>query len=193
MLSTESIPYLFQLVKEQKFPDVFLMYVPGAKLRPVRKGYMTNCPLHGVDKNPSFMVYNDGWRCFACGEYGDAVDFAAKMTGQRKLHAAREIAARFGLITDTGQIPQARRAQIVELQREQELKTAFTEWERQTFLRLVGFRDAIRKAMNVYGVDVPEPLALIVRDYMPQIEYYIEIISNGTHAEKVSLFRWRVV
>ena len=35
------------------------------------------CPIHGSDKgSTSFSVCNNRYRCFACGEHGDAISFA---------------------------------------------------------------------------------------------------------------------
>lgn len=46
-------------------------------LEPNRQGKV-KCFLHAGDKNPSLQVYADGWKCFACGEHGDAVDLVAR-------------------------------------------------------------------------------------------------------------------
>jgi hypothetical protein len=44
------------------------------ELKKVGKGYMGRCPFH-EDKNPSFAVYHDGYKCFGCGASGDVIDF----------------------------------------------------------------------------------------------------------------------
>ncbi len=49
-----------------------------------------HCPLHD-DRNPSFTV-NPGtryWKCFGCGQHGDAIDLVAKVEGMPKIEAAR--------------------------------------------------------------------------------------------------------
>lgn len=45
------------------------------------------CFLHAGDKNPSLQVYADGWKCFACGEHGDAVDLVSKYLGISNIEA----------------------------------------------------------------------------------------------------------
>jgi phage/plasmid primase-like uncharacterized protein/KaiC/GvpD/RAD55 family RecA-like ATPase len=35
------------------------------------------CPFH-PDKTPSFVVYDETYHCFGCGEHGDVIDFVAK-------------------------------------------------------------------------------------------------------------------
>lgn len=36
---------------------------------------MCSCPFHGTDKHPSMKIYKDGYKCFACGAYGDIFKF----------------------------------------------------------------------------------------------------------------------
>lgn len=48
-------------------------------IRANRSG-MVCCPFHG-DKRPSMKVYKDGFKCFACGENGNAIDFVMKYDG----------------------------------------------------------------------------------------------------------------
>ena len=54
--------------------DVLLMY--GIKT----VGNSCSCPFHG-DKHPSMKIYPDGYKCFACGEYGDIFSFVMKYKG----------------------------------------------------------------------------------------------------------------
>lgn len=42
---------------------------------------MCSCPFHGKDKHPSMQVFNDGYKCHTCGEYGDIFSFVMKMEG----------------------------------------------------------------------------------------------------------------
>lgn len=49
------------------------------------------CFLHAGDKNPSLQIYADGWKCFGCGEHGDAVDLVSKYLGIFKMLRMRRI------------------------------------------------------------------------------------------------------
>lgn len=42
------------------------------------------CFLHAGDKNPSLQIYADGWKCFGCGEHGDAVDLTSNFEELRE-------------------------------------------------------------------------------------------------------------
>jgi len=71
------------------------------ELRPVRNGYVCRCHFH-PDKNPSFSIFKgkDGeWRfkCFACGESGDAISFVQKVENCEFMEALKLIAERFSL------------------------------------------------------------------------------------------------
>lgn len=188
-MASNSLSDIFQLVKEKDFIEIFQTYEPRKRLRSIQKGYLTNCPFH-ADRKPSFAIYRDGFKCFSCGEYGDAVDFVVKLTGQRPITAAREIAGIYGL--DPSKVTVKQRARLTEARRKQRLETAFRKWERVTFARLVGFRDTIQKMMDLYGLDAPEPILKIYRDYWPQLNYYIETLACGRDEDKLVLFRWRV-
>ena len=49
------------------------------------------CFLHAGDKTPSLQIYGDGWKCFGCGEHGDAVDLVVKYRGVSTVEAAEWI------------------------------------------------------------------------------------------------------
>jgi hypothetical protein len=182
---------LFQEVRQFLFPDV-VQHVAGIPLKSRGNRYEPlSCPFHN-DKTPSLMVYNDGFHCFGCQTHGDGVDFISQLYDVRPLDAARMIAARFGINTHKP-LPPQKRKELREIQRERELQAAFAEWERQAFLRLVTFRDAIMKYFRLYGLESGEAVLAIVRDYVPQMDYYIEILATGTDKEKLTLYKWRVI
>lgn len=47
------------------------------KLRKTGRNHVGCCPFH-PDRTPSFVVYDDTYHCFGCGEHGDVIDFVAK-------------------------------------------------------------------------------------------------------------------
>ena len=55
------------------------------------------CFLHVGDKNPSLQVYADGWKCFGCGEHGDAVDLVARYRGISNIEAAEWMKQEFDI------------------------------------------------------------------------------------------------
>ncbi len=62
-----------------------------------------NCPLH-TDKTPSFFVTPslNIWKCFSCGEGGNAIDFLIKVEGMTYPEAMKYLANRAGVeLTET--------------------------------------------------------------------------------------------
>ena len=59
------------------------------------------CPFH-LEDTPSFSVKKEDniFKCFGCGESGDAVDFVAKIKGMDLLSAARLLAKMYGISVD---------------------------------------------------------------------------------------------
>ena len=60
---------------------------------------MALCPFHN-DRHPSLYVADDHYYCFACGEHGDVIDFAARLFGLPLYEAAQRLAADFHLTPD---------------------------------------------------------------------------------------------
>ena len=60
---------------------------------------MALCPFHN-DRHPSLYVADDHYYCFACGEHGDVIDFAAKLFALPLYEAAQKLAADFHLTPD---------------------------------------------------------------------------------------------
>ena len=64
----------------------------GLKLGQKGPRWWACCPLHS-EKTPSFCIFPDGrWKCFGCGQYGDAADLYAslyKVTLGEALRAVR--------------------------------------------------------------------------------------------------------
>lgn len=66
---------------------------------PYQKGL---CPFHNDRHVGSFMTLpaKNKWKCYACGEHGDNVDFIAKIDGVPNYTAAVKILLEFGMITN---------------------------------------------------------------------------------------------
>lgn len=87
----------------------------------VRRG-KARCPFHS-DGTPS-MSFKDGrFKCFGCGEGGDAVDFVAKIYGESMHEAAARLNRDYGLGLDIDAKPSGRVRD--DLQRKKQLKEAW--------------------------------------------------------------------
>lgn len=64
----------------KKRVDIVEVVSDYVNLKRVGKAYRGRCPFHD-DKNPSFAVYPDGYKCFGCGASGDVIDFIMQIRG----------------------------------------------------------------------------------------------------------------
>lgn len=68
------------------------------RLTPAGTNFKANCPFHN-EKTPSFMVNRERgiWRCFGCGEGGDALEFLMKIENIPFPEALKVLAQRTGV------------------------------------------------------------------------------------------------
>jgi len=75
--------------------DVIGQYV---SLKASGRQFKGLCPFH-AEKTPSFYVHPDrrSFKCFGCGEYGDAIEFIQKVEGTSFLETVRRLADQFAI------------------------------------------------------------------------------------------------
>lgn len=68
------------------------------ELRRVGRNFVGLCPFHN-EKTPSFNVNPDrrSYKCFGCGEWGNAIDFVCKTQGKSFLEAVYELGEKAGV------------------------------------------------------------------------------------------------
>ena len=138
---------------------------------------MINCPFHN-DKTPSMKLYDDHYYCFGCGEHGDAVSFAARITGLSQYEAAKQLCSAFGIVHNSSEPfikPMIKR----ESQREQETKA---------FRILSDYCKMLREWREKYKPSRPDsgPDPLFAESLAKQDEYeqYCNIFISGTEEER---------
>ena len=92
----------------------------GIDLRRSGSNAKACCPFH-QEKTPSFTVNSEKgfYKCFGCGESGDAITFVQKMEGVTFLEAVRKLAAQAGVKLEEGYDPQAAlRARLYQINQE---------------------------------------------------------------------------
>ena len=173
---------IFQLVREVPFPDVQQAF-NGQK---VKRGKIF-CPFHD-EKTPSFHIYDDGYKCFGCGEYGDSANFVARLERVSNFEAAR-------LITQKLDLP-FNRPQTLEEEQSLKEKTSkinmgklYERLEEKAFLKMANFRSLVLNIMAVVDFDELEPDTLRAINLLPQIEDNIRILTTGSSEERLSLLR----
>lgn len=146
---------LFQQVKGIPFSSVVDEFYQMKK-----KANKIICPFHS-DKNPSLHVYEDGFKCFACGEYGDSVDLIAALYNFQLLEAAKFIAERFGLVSHSevnGNKKNKTKTTPVNYRK------ALKIWQQRAFLRAVRLKEIAEETFRVYSLDIPDAMVQIAQN-----------------------------
>ena len=92
----------------------------GVDLRRAGSSIKACCPFH-KEKTPSFIINTDRgfYKCFGCGESGDAITFVQKMEGITFVEAVRKLAERAGVKIEERFDPQAKaRARLYQINQE---------------------------------------------------------------------------
>jgi DNA primase len=184
--SVSIVPDFFQRVKTISFPEVIRVFYDEEPRRS-----KIHCPFH-EEKTPSFHIYENGFFCFSCGEKGDSIDFIVKLYNLRPINAAKLIAERFGLPVSNGPLSRQDMLRLArakaERLREKRLKEAFDNWARLAGQQVRILAEAIRLQLEEKGLDIEEDLLPLVHE-LPRLEWWANILAEGTGEEKLELFR----
>ena len=87
--------FIEQLKSRISIVDIIGRYVP---LKPKGQNWWGNCPFHN-EKTPSFSVSEERgiFKCFGCGEGGDAISFLMKKNNMEYMDAIKELAGIAGI------------------------------------------------------------------------------------------------
>ena len=148
---------------------------------------MALCPFHN-DRHPSLYVADDHYHCFACGEHGDVIDFAAKLFGLPLYEAAQRLAADFHLTPDKPPSAAALHAKRVRTEVQQ-----LRENERLCFSVLSDYARVLRSWKVQYAPQSPEeePDARFVEacHKLDEVEYYLDILASGNSYERTEVIQ----
>ena len=92
MIPLEQIQYIKQEADLKKVVESL-----GVELRKTGSNYVGKCPFH-TEKTGSFTVHprSNHWKCYGCGEGGNAIDFVMKKNGCDFIEAVKYIAGTIG-------------------------------------------------------------------------------------------------
>ena len=148
---------------------------------------MALCPFHN-DRHPSLYVADDHYHCFACGEHGDVIDFAAKLFGLPLYEAAQRLAAGFHLTP--GKPPSAAALHAKRIRTEaQQLR----ENERLCFSVLSDYARVLRDWKVSYAPKLPEETSderfVEACHKLDETEYYLDILCAGDSHERTEVIQ----
>mgnify|MGYP000060742545 CR=1 FL=1 len=148
---------------------------------------MALCPFHN-DRHPSLYVADDHYYCFACGEHGDVIDFAAKMFGLPLYEAAQRLAADFHLTPDKPPSAAALHAKRVQTEAQQ-----LRENERLCFSVLSDYARVLQDWKAQYAPKSPEKAPderfVEVCRKLDEMEYYLDILASGDSHERTEVIQ----
>ena len=145
------------------------------------------CPFHN-DRHPSLYVADDHYYCFACGEHGDVIDFAAKLFGLPLYEAAQRLAADFHLTPDKPPSAAALHAKRIRTEAQQ-----LRENERLCFSVLTDYARVLRDWKVRYAPKSPaDPIHLRFVETCHELdrtEYYLDILCAGDSYERAEVIQ----
>lgn len=96
------IPEAINELRRRAAEDIVGIISETLPLKKQGKEYVAQCPFHS-EKSASFSVNPEKaiFKCFGCGEGGDAFNFIEKTRGMRFMDAARFLGARYGVRIET--------------------------------------------------------------------------------------------
>ena len=143
------------------------------------------CPFHN-DRHPSLYVADDHYHCFACGEHGDVIDFAAKLFGLPLYEAAQKLAADFHLTPDKPPSAAALHAKRIQTEAQQ-----LRENERLCFSVLSDYAHVLRSRKVRYApqspAEAPDARFIEACHELDRTEYYLDILCAGDSYERAEV------
>ena len=148
---------------------------------------MALCPFHN-DRHPSLYVADGHYYCFACGEHGDVIDFAAKLFGLPLYEAAQRLAADFHLTPDKPPSAAALHAKRIRTEAQQ-----LRENERLCFSVLSDYARVLRDWKVQYAplspAEAPDERFVEACHKLDEVEYYLDILASGNSHERAEVIQ----
>ena len=146
---------------------------------------MAICPFHN-DRHPSLYVADDHYYCFACGEHGDVIDFAAKLFALPLYEAAQRLAADFHLTPDKPPSAAVLHAKCIQTEAQQ-----LRENERLCFSVLSEYARVLRRWKVQYApqspAEAPDARFVEACHEHDRTEYYLDILCAGDSYERAEV------
>ena len=143
------------------------------------------CPFHN-DRHPSLYVVDDHYHCFACGEHGDVIDFAAKLFGLPLYEAAQQLVADFHLTPEKLPSAAALHAKRIRTEAQQ-----LMENERLCFSVLSDYARVLWDWKVRYApqspAEAPDERFVEACHKLDEAEYYLDILAFGDSYERAEV------
>lgn len=156
-----------------------------------RRGWAL-CPFHN-DHHPSVSFKNGRFRCWACNEAGDSIDFAARLFNLSPMGAVDRLNHDFALGLPLHRKPnEAEKEEARHRLEVAEAHNAFEEWREEFINRLnAAYREGHLLLTGESDLEaLTEQEAAAVRMH-ETFEYWADTLSYGTPEDQAAIYRER--
>ena len=145
---------------------------------------MARCPFH-EDRSPSLKLNEDYYYCFGCHAIGDVIDFTSNLLQLCKYHAARQLAADFGIRVNDSEIEQKYTA--VPVIPENPNLAVFRNNEILCMQALGSYEWLLEEWMEEYAPEEPgefDPRYVHACHMLPPVKYLLDCLTVATFEER---------
>lgn len=167
---------IFETVKSRVSPT---MAAERYGLQVGRNG-MVCCPFH-PDRHPSMKLYDDHFHCFGCQASGDVIQMVAQLLELSNLEAAKKLAADFGVADGKPSVLGKLNRYKSQAEQERLCRQVLTEYVQL----LKGWKVQYAPQQNE---DI-DPRFVEACQRLEETEYLLEILSEGTNADRAALVK----
>ena len=145
---------------------------------------MARCPFH-EDRSPSLKLNENYYYCFGCHATGDVIDFTSNLLQLCKYHAARQLAADFGIRVNDSEIEQKDTA-VPEIPENPNL-AVFRNNEILCMQALGSYEWLLEEWMEEYAPEEPgefDPRYVHACHMLPPVKYLLDCLTVATFEER---------
>lgn len=168
---------IFEAVKARVTPT---MAAERYGLQVGRNGMV--CCLFHPDRHPSMKLYDDHYHCFGCQAGGDVIQMVAQLFGLSNAEAAKKLAADFGIADGKPSVLGKLNRYKTQAEQERLCRQVLTEYVQL----LKGWK--VRYAPQCEGEEF-DPRFVEACQRLEETEYLLEILSEGTNADRGALVK----
>ena len=155
------------------------------------KHHKALCPFHS-ERTPSLSFKAGRYHCFGCGAGGDSIDFTSRLLSLDPLGAVRELNRAFALCLPLDREPTGEERRAARRRRESiETRREFERWRAETLDLLTdAYREGYQAELYKSIVEMTDTEITAVT-WLPALDYWIDLLANGTLTEQMGVFRDR--
>ena len=148
---------------------------------------MARCPFH-EDHSPSLKLNEDYYYCFGCHATGDVIDFTSRLLQVCKHHAAKQLAADFGIHVNDSETEQKYTA-VSEVPENPNL-AVFRNNEILCMQALGSYEWLLEEWMEEYAPEKPgefDPRYVHACHMLPPVKYLLDCLTVATFEERYAM------